>query len=238
MAFYDGFVVAVPTANKDTYRAHAEAAMALFREFGATRLVETWGDDVPRGKVNDLWGAVQAKEDETVVFSWIEYPDKATRDAAGEKMMNDPRMAEMGEMPFDGKRMIYGGFAPLVEEGGSGAMGYADGFVLPVRPEKRDAYVDMASKAATVFLDHGASRYVEAWGEDVPKGEITDFHRAAHAGEEDEVVFAWIEWPSKEARTEGWAKVMADERMATPPADTPFDGQRMIYGGFATLVDA
>ena len=92
MTYVDGFVVAVPTANKQRYIDHAKGALDLFKEFGATRMVEGWGDDVPRGEVNDLYGAVQAKDDETVLFSWVEYPDKAARDSAGEKMMSDPRM--------------------------------------------------------------------------------------------------------------------------------------------------
>jgi len=79
-------------------------------------MVEAWGDDVPRGKLNDFHGAVQAGSEETVVFSWMEYPDKATREAGFEKMMADPRMQPQGEMPFDGTRMIYGGFEPLLDE--------------------------------------------------------------------------------------------------------------------------
>ena len=114
MAYVQGFVAAVPAANKEAYRKHAADAAPLFKEFGVARMVEAWGDDVPDGKVNDLKGAVQAKDDETVVFSWFEYPDKATRDAAIDKMMSDPRMAQMGaDMPFDGMRMIYGGFQPV-----------------------------------------------------------------------------------------------------------------------------
>ncbi len=115
MKYVDGFVVAVPAANKEAYHRLAAAAAPLFIEFGATRIVECWGDDVPDGKLTDFRGAVKAQEDEVVVFSWIEYPSKAVRDAANEKMMNDPRMKALGEMPFDGKRMIFGGFAPILD---------------------------------------------------------------------------------------------------------------------------
>lgn len=137
MSYVQGFVLAVPTANRRTYIAHAEAALPLFKEFGATRLVEGWGDDVPDGKINDFKGAVQARPDETVLFSWIEFPDKATCDAAGQKMMNDPRMESLGPMPFDGKRMIYAGFDPVLDEGPGGRMGYVDGYLIPVLPARK-----------------------------------------------------------------------------------------------------
>jgi len=239
MTYVEGFVVAVPTANKEAYRKHAADAAPLFKEFGVARMVEAWGDDVPDGKVNDLRGAVQAKADEIVVFSWFEYPDKATRDAANQKMMSDPRMAAMGgEMPFDGKRMIIGGFDSIVDDRADGAMGYADGYVLPVPDGNKDAYRALAEKASQVFRDHGATRVVEAWGDDVPDGKVTDFARAAHKQDGETVVFSWVEWPNKEARVTGWEKVMADERMQPDGTEVPFDGKRMIYGGFAPIVEA
>jgi len=114
MAYIDGFVLAVPTANRRAFLDHARAAAALSLEFGATRVVESWGDDVPEGKVTDFRRAVQATADETIVFSWIEWPDKPTREAGMEKMRSDPRMMGI-PMPFDGKRLIFGGFEPVLD---------------------------------------------------------------------------------------------------------------------------
>jgi uncharacterized protein YbaA (DUF1428 family) len=115
MSYIEGLVLAVPATKKDAYRDFASRASELFKEYGATRVVECWGDDVPDGKVTDFKRAVRAEPGETVVFSWIEYPDKAVRDAAVAKMMSDSRMRELGAMPFDGKRMIMGGFATLLD---------------------------------------------------------------------------------------------------------------------------
>ncbi len=124
MSYIDGFVIAVPTANKDKFEEHAKLGDSVFMDLGALRIMECWGDDVSDGKVTDFRKAVQAKDDETVVFSWIEWPDKETRDKAMATMMDwmnnpektDPRMdPEKNPMPFDGTRLIYGGFAPLVE---------------------------------------------------------------------------------------------------------------------------
>jgi len=114
VSYIDGFVIAVPNANREQFIAHANTFDAVFMEFGATRVTECWADDVPDGKLTDFRRAVQAKNDESVVFSWIEWPDKATRDAGMEKVMKDPRMEAAGDMPFDGKRMIFGGFTPVV----------------------------------------------------------------------------------------------------------------------------
>lgn len=127
MSYIDGFVIAVPTANKEKFIDHAKTANGAFMDLGALRILECWGDDVPDGKVTDFRKAVQAKEDETVVFSWIEWPDKQTRDAAMKSMTDwmenpeqaDPRMDPVkNPMPFDGTRLIFGGFAPVVDLGG------------------------------------------------------------------------------------------------------------------------
>lgn len=120
MSYIDGFVIAVPTANKQKFIDHAKSGDNLFMELGATRILECWGDDVPDGTLTDFRRAVQATAEETVVFSWIEWPDKVTRDAGMAKMpalmQSDERFDPVkNPMPFDGKRMIYGGFAPVVE---------------------------------------------------------------------------------------------------------------------------
>jgi uncharacterized protein YbaA (DUF1428 family) len=236
MTYIEGFIAPVPEANKDAYRKHAADAAPIFKEFGVKRHIEAWDDDVPEGKVTDFRKAVDAKPDEKVVFAWFEYPDKATRDSANEKMRSDPRMKDMGEsMPFDGKRMIYGGFEAQVEEG-SQTGGYIDGFVVPVPEGKVDAYRDLAAKMAKKFREYGALRDIEAISDDVPKGEVTDFYRAAKTEEGEKVYFSFIEWPDKATRDEGWKKIMADESMK-PEGDMPFNGQRMFWGGFEPIFD-
>jgi uncharacterized protein YbaA (DUF1428 family) len=236
MTYFEGFVVPVPEANRDAYRKHATDAAPLFRECGVNRMVESWGDDVPEGKVTDFAKAVDAKPDEKVVFSWFEYPSKQERDSANEKFTSDPRMEAMGaSMPFDGKRMIMGGFDAIVEEGSPGG-GYTDGFVVPVPEGKREAYRELASKMAKVFRQHGASRVIEAIADDVKHGEVTDFYRAVKAEEGETVVFSVIEWPDKKARDDAWAKIMADESLK-PQGDMPFAGQRMFWGGFEKILD-
>jgi len=115
MAYVDGFVLAVPKANIEAYKAMAEKCGAIWKEYGAIEYVECIGDDTPYGELTSFPRSVHAKEDEIVIFSWIIYPDKATRDACNKLVMEDPRLQGMDkDMPFDGKRMIYGGFVPFM----------------------------------------------------------------------------------------------------------------------------
>jgi uncharacterized protein YbaA (DUF1428 family) len=117
MNYVDGFVAAVPNANKEKYIKHASDVAVLFKEFGALRVVECWGDDVPEGKLTSFPMAVKCQADETVIFSWVEWPSKTVRDEGWKKMMEDPRMqSEANPMPFDGKRLIYGGFQMILNE--------------------------------------------------------------------------------------------------------------------------
>jgi uncharacterized protein YbaA (DUF1428 family) len=238
MSYIQGFVAAVPAANKNAYRDYANKATPLFKEYGASRVVEVWGDDVPDGKVTDFKRAVNAGKDEVVAFGWWEFPSKAERDAANEKMRRDPRMKDFGsDMPFDGKRMIYGGFESIVDETGDGTPGYADGYIVPVPTDKKEAYRAIAAKAAMIYKDYGATRVVEAWGDDVPDGKQTDFKRAVKAKPEESIVFSFVEWPDKATRDEAMPKLMSDPRLEPEANPMPFDGKRMIFGGFTPVVE-
>ena len=115
MAYVDGFIIAVPKANLEAYKALAGKCEPIWREYGAIDYVECVGDDTPYGEVTSFPRSVQAKEDEIVVFSWIIYPSKDVRDACNKKVMEDPRLAGMmSQEVFDAKRMIYGGFVPFL----------------------------------------------------------------------------------------------------------------------------
>lgn len=118
MTYIDGYVLPVPNANMDAYRQLAERTAEVFRRHGALRVVECWGDDVPEGKVTSFTIATQRKDDESVVFSWTEWPSKEVRDAGMKAAMAEfetmPDMVPY-RMPFDGMRMFWGGFRPIVE---------------------------------------------------------------------------------------------------------------------------
>ncbi len=115
MTYVDGFVVPVPTDKRDAYREMAAKSVEMFREYGVLHVMECWGDDVPHGHTTDFFRAVQAKEGENVVFSWMIWPDKETRDEGWKKMMTDERMKPPADTPFDGKRMFWGGFEVLLD---------------------------------------------------------------------------------------------------------------------------
>jgi uncharacterized protein YbaA (DUF1428 family) len=208
----------------------------MVQAIGVQRMVESWDSDVQEGKQTDFRKAVDAKPDEKIVFSWFEYPNRQARDAANERFISDPQMAEMASkpMPFDGKRMIMGGFDSIVEEG-SGAGGYVDGIVVPVTEAKRDAYRDMAAKNAKIFREYGAVRIVETLADDVPHGKVTDFHRAVKAEDGETIAFSFIEWPDKATRDQAWGKIMENNRMEH--GGDAMAGQRMFWGGFEKIVD-
>lgn len=237
MAYYTGSLAPVPTANKDAYLDHARRAWPLFRDRGAVRMVETWGEDVQPGKHTDLLRAVEARDDETVVFSWIEWPDQATADTAWQEMSSDPDIgAQMGEMPFDGPRMVFGSFSTLVAEGTDRDAGYYQGFVIPVPAGSKAAYADVAKGAwEEMFRPNGCLGTFENWGEDVPRGKRTDFYRAVDARDGEVIVFSWTAWPDR-ATCDAAASAMMEAGGEMP--EMPFDMQRMTWGGFSTLFDS
>jgi uncharacterized protein YbaA (DUF1428 family) len=241
MAYIDGFIIAVPKANRQKFIDHAKMADGMFIEMGATRILECWGDDVPEGKTTDFRMAVKATDDEDVIFSWIEWPDKATRDKCYAVMMDpnnsDPRMdTKTNPVPFDGKRMIWGGFTPILDTGPSTSAAYIDGFVIAVPKANEAAYRKQAEGGAPIFRDLGATRVVECWADDVPHGKVNDFYGAVKAEENEVIVFSWMEYPDKATRDDAGARMMDDPRFAAL-GEMPFDGKRMIYGGFAPVVD-
>ena len=124
MHYVDGFVVPVPRDKLEAYREMAQRAGEVWMEYGALQYWECVGDDVPSGKLTSFPQSLQLKDDEVVVFAWIVYPSRAERDRINELVMKDPRLAGMKpeDMPFDGKRMFWGGFAGLVEMGASGVL--------------------------------------------------------------------------------------------------------------------
>jgi len=233
--YFQGFVIPVKTANRQAYLDMAEKAAPIFAEHGAVRTVECWGDDVMDGKVTDFRKAVRANDDETVVFAWVWWPDKATCDAAAPKMMNDDRMKPDGPMPFDGQRLIYGGFEAAFDTPDGGKFGYVDGVVASVPNGNRQDVINHAAKVARLFQEKGALRVVDGWGIDVPDGKVTDFKRAVQAKEGETVIFGWIEWPDKATRNAGMGALMHDPRMReiTPP----WNGPLAIFGGFAPILD-
>ena len=116
-------------------------------------------------------------------------------------------------------------------------MSYIDGYCAPVPRANRQAYLDMARQMGPVFKACGATRVVEGWGEDVPDGKLTSFPLAVQKKDDEDVVFSWIEWPSKAVRDAGWEKAMADPLMAQGDMMKLFDGKRMIFGGFDMIYE-
>jgi uncharacterized protein YbaA (DUF1428 family) len=240
MTYIDGFVIPVPSGDRDAFIRHASTVDPVFLENGARQVVECWGADLKPGKVTDFQGAVAARDDETVALAWIEWPDKSARDAGMARinamMGTDPRMsAEANPMPFDGARMIFGGFEPIVTNGSFSDGDYVQGFIVPVPNDRREDYRKMAHDAWSMFERYGARGVVEAWGDDVPRGQRTDFYRAVKAEEGENIVFSTMAWPSRAVCDAAAERMMNDPDMKMPD-DMPFDGMRMVYGGFEPVL--
>lgn len=239
MSYIQGFLVPVPNEKREDYLKMARDAAPMFSEFGAKRIVEAWGDDVPHGKTNDMYGGVKAEDGENVVFSWIDWGDEATCQLAHDKMVEDERMKPPeGGMPFDGMRMVYGGFEPLGEAGSGGETKYVNGYVAPVPRANRAAYDKMAATMRDIAVDCGATRATDSWADKLEDGKVTDFKRTVQAKDDEAVVFGWTEWPSKEAYEKGMAAMRADSRMPGPGSEMPLDGSRIVFGGFEVMLDS
>ncbi|MFA9200699.1 MAG: DUF1428 domain-containing protein [Cypionkella sp.] len=233
--YVDGFVIPVNAARREEFVAHANRMDPHFLARGARRVVEAWGADISPGKLTDFRRAVQANESEAVAFAWIEWPDKATRDAAFQALEADAAM--MAEpMPFDGKRMIFGGFEAVVSHGAPRPGDYVQGFVIPVPEGRKSDYFKLADEAWPLFAGYGATAVVEAWGDDVPDGKQTDFYRAVNAEPGEKIVFSYMTWPSRDV-CDAAAEKMRDDPAMQMPEDMPFDGERMIWGGFEPVVE-
>jgi uncharacterized protein YbaA (DUF1428 family) len=232
MTYLDGYVIPVAKGKRDAFVEQANRMDRFFLDHGALKVVESWGADIAPGKTTDFRQAVAAGDDEDVVFSFVAWPDKATRDAAMAKMESDERFTSE-PMIFDGKRMIFGGFEPIVEHGSDGP--FVQGFVIPVPEGRKEDYRQMAEDAWTFFLKYGANSVVEAWGEDVPHGKQTDFYRSVKAEAGEQIVFSYMTWPSAEAAEKAGAAMESDPDMKMPD-DMPFDPRRMIFAGFEPVV--
>ena len=249
MSYVSGFVAAVPTANKAAFIKHCEVSAVAMKKLGATQIVECWGEDVAEGKVTSFPMAVAKKPEETIVFSWVVWPSKAVCDNCVAKMMAgevpelDPKQHPM---PFDGKRMLVGGFdMVMAEPKGSPPLkanaSYIVGGVAAVPTANKEAYIKYCHEVMSVVLTKlGANRLVECWGVDVPDGEVTSYKMATKQKADETVVFSWAEWPSKEVSHAANAKMMAGGVPEFDPKQNPmpFDGQRMFLGGFTPLLVA
>ncbi|GAA0309592.1 DUF1428 domain-containing protein [Rhodovulum strictum] len=235
MTCITSFIAAVPTANRDAFIRHAALAAEAFHDHGLASALEGWGEDMQAGDGPSFHGSVLATADETVVFSFYRWPDTATQDAAMRTAMADPRIdPATNPMPFDGKRVIWGHFEPVLELGAPQPGGFFDGFVIPVPRTARAEFEAFGRFCDPIFMEHGAVWIAECWETHVPDGKLTDFRRAVAARPDEAIVFSWVQWPDRAARDAGNARIYADPRFDARTC--PFDMTRMIVGGFVPVV--
>lgn len=238
MTYVDGFVIPVPKCNKSKFIDYGHRSDEVFVRHGASRIFECWQDNVARGALNDFFMGVDARDDEVIAFSWIEWRDKATRDQCmavlDGVMKADPHFDQTrNPLPFDGGRMLWGRFQVLVERGEPTFSPYVQGIVLAVPESRKEDFRRVAEKAWETLQGSGALRMIEAWEDEVPAGGQTDFFRMVMLEPGEKVVFSFIEWPSREACD------AASLKMKTLAAlELPFDCARVISGGFRPVVEA
>ena len=243
--YIDGLVFAVPTANKQAFIDYAKRSDSFLE--GYIRIGYGWEDELLEGQLTDFRKSVQAKTDESIIFVWIEWPDKATRNLEHQNMQARLKSEAtfINEIPpFDGARMLSGGFETIIDfettihnKKGDFKMSYFDGFLFAVKSENKEAFIDYANRANSLI--EGCTRIVYALEDDLQDGQVTDFRMAVQAKDDEAVVFGWEEWPDKEARNKGH-ELMADylESHETLGKEIPpFDELRMVFGGFETIIE-
>lgn len=245
MSYAHGFVAAVPQANRDVYRRHAGKVAGVFRENGASQVMECWEEEVPDGEVTSLPMAVRRKEGEAVVFSWYRWPSKEIADAGMKATMADERVrceAEQVGKIFDGKRIIYGGFEVVAEKRAGASVEadalYVHGMAAPALASGREAYARCAEEMGAILREKGALEVADCWEDAVPEGEVTSFPKAVLREAGEAVVFSWIVWPSKEAGRNGMGAMREDKRLADlfEEIGRVINLKRLIHGGFTPLV--
>src|SRR5678815_2462624 len=157
MSYVDGFVIPVPAGNREAYLASSRKMTSVLKRLGATRVVECWGSDVPDGKVTDFKRAVAAQSGENVAFGWVEWPSKETRDPGNKAMMEDPAMKNIG-MPFDGKRLIFGGFEVLYDTSWAGSNGHRRKRATRLRGDRKPSPRPRSREIGRVFIAPSSSR--------------------------------------------------------------------------------
>ena len=233
MSYFQGFVIPVPAGNKQAYLDMATGIAPFFTELGALATVECWEESVPDGKRTDLRRAVAAEPGEKIVFAWVWWPDRATCDAAAQKMMTDERMQPPKDPPFDMKRMIFAGFETAYDSGDGGTFGYVDAVVSAAPSDLQQAHADNAKKLDAFFLRAGALRTVDGWG--VPtcptaRSPTSSARSRRMPGETSHLRLDRMarQGDPRQGVRQGMMQNPETDRRS-PPA---FDMQRAIFGGF------
>lgn len=234
MTYVEGFIMPVPRTNRDGFIRFSTMADKLWAAYGADRILECWPDEDSTVRTGDIFTAAQGQDCEAMIFSWIEWRDKNSRNQAMPlllaKMASDPRFDQARHpLPFDNDRVISGCFRTLADHGEPAPAPYVQGFILSVA-QNREAHIQAYANASWEGLyEVGALRLLLTWEDECPADRRIDFPRLAKSGPEEKVAFAVIEWPSR-------AVCEAAAHKFAPHADPPFDQRRMMSGGFSPVV--
>ena len=237
MTYIEGFIMPVPVTHQDGFIRFSAMADELWTQHGANRILECWPDDSVPSDSGGFSTSACCRNGEIAVFSWIEWQDKATRDRnmplLEAAMQADPRFdPALFPLPFDNDRVVSGCFRLLLERGEPSPSPYVQGFVFPIDDGRQDALYDVAERAWARLGQQGACRLVLSWQDDFPDNRPVDFPALTGAGSHERTVFAFVEWPSREAYREH-----AQPCGATASSDDlPFNRARMLAGCFIPLI--